>query len=200
MRECIMNYLMKFLKKKSLGILTIGFVGFLSFSGELHAKSYRAELRQWTHSKQLFNTTTMQTKIIWRATYYSPGFRRAFVEEHVKRKHMDAVAAARYLAEQEGKQTQGDEFFVGMYTRKPYKSFSLGKESFWEAVLTTGSGEELKPVSIEFVEITPYEEVMFPYVNRWTQGYRVIFPKTDLGKSFKLTLRSVIGQTHLNWD
>ena len=191
---------MKRIKKKSLKIWIVGFVAFFSFVGAAQAKSYRSTLREWSHSKQLFSTTTMQTKVIWHATYYSPEFRRAFVEEHVKKKHLDAIEAARFLQKEEEKQDEGDEFFIGMYTRKPYKNFSLGQESFWEAVLTTKDGEGLKPVRIDFVEITPYEQVMFPYVNRWTQGYRVVFPKTDLGDSFKLTLRSVIGQTHLKWN
>ena len=200
MKGCIMNFSTKLVKNRSFKISIIGLAIFFSLSGELQAKGYRSILKHWTRSKQLFSTTTMQTKVIWHATYYSSEFRRAFVAEHAERKHLDAIAAARFLAEQETKQLEGEEFFVGMYTRKPYKNFSLGQESFWEAVLTTDSGEEIKPVRIDFVEITPYEQVMFPYINRWTQGYRVVFPKTDLGKSFKLTLRSIIGQTHLKWD
>lgn len=142
----------------------------------------------------------MQTKVIWHATYFSPEFRRAFVAEHAEKKHLSAVGAARYLAEQEKKQSEGEEFFIGMVTRKPYRNFSLGQESFWEAVLTLENGEELRPKRIDFVEITPYEQVLFPYLNRWSKAYRVVFPKTDLGEKFQLTLRSVIGQTHLKWD
>lgn len=171
-----------------------------SFSGALYANSYKSTLREWTRHKQLFNTQTLQTKIMVYATYYDPEFRKAYEEEHIKKKYLDDVKMETYIAEQEQKQSQGDEFFVSMYVRKPYKEFSQGKESFWEAVLTTAGGEEISPVRIEEVSVTPYEKVMFPHLNRWSHAYRVVFPKTDLKKPFTLTMRSVIGQTHLHWE
>ncbi|OGQ46843.1 MAG: hypothetical protein A3H42_02060 [Deltaproteobacteria bacterium RIFCSPLOWO2_02_FULL_46_8] len=178
--------------------LTVALVSGLS--GVVHADSYKTTLREWTRHKQLFSVQTLQTKIMVHATYYSPAFRKAYEAEHIKKKYLDGVDAQTYVEEQERKQSQGDEFFVGMYVRKPYKEFSQGKESFWEAVLTTASGEELSPIRIEQVPITPYEKVMFPHLNRWSQAYRVVFPKTDLKEPFTLTMRSVIGQTHLHWD
>ncbi|MBI5299209.1 MAG: hypothetical protein HY877_02785 [Deltaproteobacteria bacterium] len=178
--------------------LTVALVSGLS--GAVYANGYKSTLRKWTRHKQLFNVQTLQTKIMVHATYYNPAFRKVYEEEHIKKKYLDGVKAETYIAEQEQKQSKGDEFFVGMYVRKPYKEFSRGGESFWEAVLTTARGEEISPIRIESVAVTPYEKVMFPYLNRWSQAYRVVFPKTDLTKPFTLTMRSVIGQTHLHWE
>lgn len=165
----------------------------------LQAKSYRSELREWSRSKQLFSATTMHAKVITHATYFSPDFRKAYIKEHVKRKYLEGERADYFIDQLEARQAKAREFFVEMYAPKPYRNFSMGKESFWEIVLTTQNGKELKPISIEAVETTPYQKVMFPYISRWSKAYRVLFPMTDLGKNFELTLRSVIGQTHLNW-
>lgn len=170
-----------------------------SFSADLHAKSYRSFVHEWTRHKQLYNTVNMQTKIILTATWFSPEFRTAYEKEHIKRKYLDEAEAAVFTAEQERRKGAGDEFFIGFYTRKPYKEFSSGAESFWKAVLTTADGTELEPVRIEPIPITPYERVMFHYLDRWSYAYRIVFPKTDLTPPFTLTMRSVIGQTHLHW-
>lgn len=174
--------------------------GLLLGASPLQAKSYRKELREWSRSKQLFSTTSMDAKIITHATYFSPDFRKAYMKEHIKRKYLEGETAEAFREKLEARQAKVQEFYVEMYSPKPYRNFSMGKESFWEAVLTTQDGEILKPVSIEEVETTPYQKVMFPYISRWSKTYRVLFPMRDLGNSFELTLRSVVGQTHLDWD
>ena len=171
----------------------------LGFSASVHAKSYNSVLRKWTKHKQWFNTETLQVDMLWHATYFSPEFRRAYEEKHIKIKYLDPVAAARFIADQEKQQTEGDEFFIGLYTSKPYKEFSTGPESFWEAVLVTQDGQEFKAARVDMVPITPYEKILFPYLNRWSKGYRVVFPKVPSAKKFELIMRSVLGETHLKW-
>lgn len=163
------------------------------------AKSYRSVLNTWTKHREYFSATTLRPKIIWNATFFSPEYRRAHNTKHLKIKYLKGAEAAAYVAREEGRQAAGYEFFIALYAPKPYRHFTAEKDSFWEAVLTTADGRMLKPVTVEMRVITPLEEVMYPYVNRWMQGYRVVFPKEDLGKEFTLTLRSVIGQTHLEW-
>lgn len=182
--------------KRSIAGLAVLWV--LSWGGSAFA-GYRSVLNQWTGSKQWFSTETFSANIIWHATYFSPEFRRAFAQRHVKKKYLDAVEAARYLAEQEAKQAKAHEFFIGIYTRKPYRNVTSGSDSFWEMVLTTADGRVVEAASVEMVPIGPYEKVMYPYLNRWSQAYRVTFPKVTLGDSFKLTLRSVLGQSSLAW-
>lgn len=182
------------------GLLSAVVAAALCFAAPLHAKGYRATLHHWTRSKQLFSTTDVQVKVLAHATYFSPQFRKAFIAQHLKKKYLEGPEAGRFLEEQEREAAKGQEFFVGMYSPKPYRAFTSGKDSFWEAVLITEKGEVLKPLLVSPVEVTPYERVMFPYLTRWTKGYRVVFPKATLGKEFQLTLRSVIGETHLWWD
>lgn len=162
--------------------------------------SYRSFVKKWTEHKQWYSAKTMQAEMLWHATYYSSEFRRALEQEYIKRKYLNPIEAAQYVAEQEKKQAEGDEFFIGLYTVKPYRAFSMGKESFWQIRLFSESGEEIEPLRIDIVEITPLEKILFPYLKRWEQAYRVVFPKLPLGNSFELVLRSVIGETRLKWD
>lgn len=161
---------------------------------------YRSVLNKWTHSTQMYSVKDLQAKIIWHATFFSPDFRRARAKRHIEKKYLGPVESARYLAAEERKQSEVHEFFVALYARKPYRHITSGEDSFWEMVLTTASGEVVEPSLVEAVGVHPYEEVLFPYLNRWSKGYRVVFPKADLGDSFSLTLRSVIGESTLKWN
>lgn len=169
-------------------------------SPDLHAKSYRGHLRKATKHKQLYSIGDAKVKILWHGTYFSPDFRKAYVMEFSKRKFLDRWQVDLLIEEHKRRSLNGHEFFVEMYTPKDYKQFSMGKESFWQAVVTTQSGEILKPISINTIDVTPFEKEMFPYLDRWSHAYLVVFPKEELGKKFTLTLRSAIGQTHLKFS
>lgn len=163
------------------------------------ASGYSSVRREWTRSKQWFEPRNMNAEMIWHATYFSPEFRKAYEQEIIQRKYMGPVEAARFVAEQEKKQATTNTFFVGLYTRKEYKEFSMGAESFWQAVLVAENGQEAVPISIEMVPISPLEKILFPYLSRWSAAYRVVFPRIDTGRKFGLILRSVLGETHLQW-
>lgn len=164
-----------------------------------HARGYRGEVRHWTKSKQLFSNTDMTLQALIHATYFSPELRQKFVQKHIQKKYLNPEDGAQFSAKQQERQDNYHEFFVGLYAPKPYQLFTMGKESFWELVLTTDSGEVLKPTSIELVDKTPYEHNMFPYLDRWEKPYRILYSKRELGKHFSLTLRSVVGETKLHW-
>lgn len=184
------------LKKSIIGLVVL-FT--LPINLPSHA-GYRSVLNKWTQSKQWYSTQTFQANIIWHATYFSPELRRAQTQRHIEKKYLNPMEAARYVAEQEKRQAASHEFFLGIYARKPYRQITSGNDSFWEVVLTTEQGEIAKPTSLEIVDIEPYEKVMYPYLNRWSKGYRVVFPKAALGSNFKLTLRSVLGESTVKWD
>lgn len=163
------------------------------------ARSYHGEVRHWTRSRQMFSNTDMTLQARIHATYFSPELRQKYIQKHIQKKYLEPVEAARYTAEQQQMQDRYHEFFVGLYTPKPYIPFEMGKGSFWEMVLVTADGEMVRPVGIEQIDKTPYEHNMFPYLDRWNKAYRVLYPKAELGESFSLTLRSVVGATDLKW-
>lgn len=163
-------------------------------------KTYRAELGRVTHRGQTYDANTWDAKVIWFATFFDDSYRRAFAEQHAKINHMGPMETARWIADQEYIQDGQWDVFISFYTKKDYKKFSLDPDSFWELYMTTGKGEIVWPTSIEQVSITPYELVMFRHINRWSKGYKVSFPKVDLGDTIQLTLQSIVGQSQLAWQ
>lgn len=183
--------------RKQLSLFLFFFI--LLVAGNGFAKSYFSALRSATESKEWFSADDLKANVVWNATYFSDKFRKAFIQEHIKRTYLDEREATLFTKEQEDDHAKYTEFFFGLYAKKPYRELSLSPASFWELILTTENGEVLKPVAIEVIKPTPYDQVMFPYLDRWSKGYRVKFPKVDQGDSFTLTLRSVIGQVSQKW-
>ena len=161
--------------------------------------SYRGTLSSVTHRGQLYNLETWDAEIDWYATFFDDGFRKAFTEKTIAINHMEPDEAAAFASEQQRRQDAGWDFFIVMYTKKDYRKFSMEPDTIWKALLTTESGDAVKPVDIEQVPITPYLKVVYPHFNRWSKAYRVTFPKVDLGRKFWVTLMSVMGESSLKW-
>lgn len=172
----------------------------LALSAGVEARAgYRNELRRATKSGRMYSVTTWDAKLMWHATFLGDRFRRAFEKKHVKIEHLGPLQAARFVSEQEYRHAEGWDFFVGFYTKSEYKKFSSEPDSFWKIFITTETGEAVHPRAIEMIPISPYEEIMYPYLTRWSKAYRVTFPKVGLGKKFSLTLQSVVGESTLKW-
>lgn len=161
---------------------------------------YRKELRHATSRGGMYDLKTGNAKLLWTATLFTKGYRRAFAEKHIEIKYLNPVEAGLYMGQQEIEQAHEWEIIVSMYTPKAYKKFSMDKDSFWETFLTTGFDESVWPLSVEEIKITPYWKVMFPFLERWTKLYRVTFPKAALGKKATITMRSVVGDDQLSWN
>ena len=180
-------------------LTTIAIVLCLTLAAGSAFAAYRADLRRATKNHRIFNPENMEAKLIWHATFFSNKFRRSFERKHIKIHHMGPLEAARFVQEQEYRHGRGWDFFIGFYTKDDYKKFSNEPDTFWTIQLTTASGEVVRPTSIEMIPISPYEGIMYPYLNRWSKGYRVTFPKVTLGRHFSLTLMSIVGESTLRW-
>lgn len=161
--------------------------------------SYHALRRTWTKGARIYNLDTMDAVLIWKATFLSPEFQEAFRDRHGLIKHLSESEALRFRMEQEEKTQCCYEFFVSLYTKKDYKNFSLGADSFWQVALIGEDGKEIVARSVEVLPNDPYWRKMFPTLNRWSKPYRVLFPKENLGNSWTLHLRSVAGSSELRW-
>lgn len=160
---------------------------------------FRSARRYATQNGRMFNFETWDAKLIWHATFFSEKLRNAYINKTIVLKHMNEEEALFFREDEERRQTRGWDFFIGTYTKKDYKKFSSDTDTFWKIRLTTESGEEVEPESIESIAITPYEKIIFPYLTRWSKAYRVTFPKVEIGSRFSLTMMSVVGESKLNW-
>lgn len=171
----------------------------LVFSASNASAGYGLELRKATERGRGYNLMSFDADLIWNATFFSDRFRDAFIDKHIKINHLAPEDADQFRTEQGYEQSRGWDFFIGFYTKGEFKHFTIEPDSFWKIVLTTESGEQVKPASIELIPVTPYEKVMFPYLNRWSKAYRVTFPKVELGKKIELFLYSVVTDSTMKW-
>lgn len=169
------------------------------FSASSASAGYMLEFRKATERGRGYNLMSFDADLIWNATFFSDRFRDAFIEKHIELHHLTPAETEQFRAEQDYEQSHGWDFFIGFYTKGEFKHFTNEPDSFWKIVLTTESGEQVKPASVEMIPVTPYEKVMFPYLNRWSKAYRVTFPKVELGKKFELFLHSVVTDSTLKW-
>lgn len=189
------------MRRNSTRVVVIAVVvAVIGIVGHAEARSYRAELRHVTERGSLYDGTTLDAKLLWQATLVTDDFRHARESRHVEINHLGAIEAARWIADEEAKQTEGWEFFITFYSKSDYQLFTGNKDSFWQARLKTTTGEEAEPTSVEMVPVTPYARVLYPHFTRWSRAYRVIFPKVDLGQRPTLTLQSVVGSSTLKWN
>lgn len=89
-------------------------------------------------------------------------------------------------------------FFVSIFS--PRRDFiNLSEDKVWEISLKNGA-QQLKPVRIQ--KLTKKEEWLpfFPYVNRWSREYVVIFdPVEGAPEDVNLRISSLYAQTVMRW-
>ncbi|OGQ22592.1 MAG: hypothetical protein A3I05_04545 [Deltaproteobacteria bacterium RIFCSPLOWO2_02_FULL_44_10] len=173
-------------------------VAFISLSAEA-AASYRSELRKATKTGRLYSVDNFEAKLIWDATFVTDHYRRARAKEHIRLLKLSPLEAARYFAEEETKQQEETEVIVSLYSRKDYEHFSSDAETFWHIVLETDEGQKLSPLEVAEFPVSPYQKKLYPHVNRWSNVYRVIFPKGQMNEKVKIMLWSVVGESTLQW-
>ncbi len=174
-------------------------VGPIVYATQDKILTYTKELNRVTKKGQMFDYDTWDAKIIWRATFFDDQFRKQYAKKHAAIHYMGPEEEKQWMSEQKLIQNREWDFIIVMYSKKDYKKFSMDSDSFWEIIMTTDVGEDVYPISIEQIPITPYEKIMFPHVDRWSKMYRVAFPKVELGDRVKITMRSVVGKSSLEW-
>lgn len=156
---------------------------------------YSMELKRATESGRFFSVDTWDAKLIWHATFFDDEYRQTLIDYYTDLNRHEPEEAQRFADDMAYRAERGWEFVIGMYTKRDYRDFSMDADSFWKLYLKTESGEEIKPIEIEQLPSSPYQYTMFPYLDRWSRAYRVVFPKVELGKKFQLILHSVVGES-----
>ena len=183
---------------RRFGLTLILFIAVFAMQGCAHS-AFKSSLRTYTEHGRIYNFEHFEARLIWHATFFSDNFRRAFEKKHIELHHFGPMESAKFIAEQEYKQEDSWNFFIGMYTKREYKQFTNYDDSFWKIELITENGDVVKAESIENVPLDPYVLEIYPYLNRWSRTYMVSFPKVDLGKKFQLVLKGVAGTSVLKW-
>ena len=158
---------------------------------------YKRTLKQWTREQNIYSIDTFAAKVLWHATYLSSDYRataRAKINEWKKLPPGEMSSYPDYLMN-----IEAGYFIVSIYTPKAYPTLTTNTSDFWEFTLNLPTGESLIPASIESIKVTPREQRLFPYADRWSKFYLVKFSVSHLEMPFTLSLRSAGVTSFLEW-
>lgn len=162
---------------------------------------YLAVLNEWTRSHVIYSQFETQAHIS--ATYQSPEFNRAYLEEYSRIYQLEEKERKKREDIQKGPNVDFAEFlFYASIPEKTSNDFDR-RGSIWTIFLINGKGERIDPWEVRRIEpVTPVITKFFPYVNPYHgMVYRLRFQsaKKSDGASMKLIITSVLGEAELKF-
>lgn len=171
-------------------------------------KTYFTVLNQWTKNQKVYEN--LETKLYVYATYKSWQWRQSYIDEYVKRYMMDALQKENIIAREKETDEKFNEFFLSIYTPDLKWNDFDKKDSIWNIYMEDEKGERVSPIEITKVdENNPIIREFFPYMDLWSYGYTVKFPKympagkepfpSPSSKSIRLIITGAAGKAKLEW-
>lgn len=157
--------------------------------------SYQQLADRFTEDKEVYKL--FDTRMFVAVTYESWPFREA----RTRRLGAFQVWPQKLLEEKlAAEKTQADtqtDFFMGVHMNdRNHEDFDK-KNSIWRIALVTPSGEVV-PTKIERVGRSTLDmRAIYPYMYDFWIGYRITFPKVELGEKVTFRIASTIGQAEL---
>lgn len=181
--------------KYFVGAILVIALGVPPLAGPLHARdSYKKVLKKWTRHDTVYVVDNLEARLDWNATYLSPEFREAQAEKIAElREEVSAVGAGL-------PRSAYDEFFIGAYAGSSAWS-GFGKNTGdWNIVLEAAGDPPVRPLRFERVPVGQMEKILYPYLRKWDQAYRVKFPKVvQPGQKFVLRMTGIPARSELVW-
>lgn len=169
--------------------------------------TYAEVLERWTRSEKVYEWFELKFSIS--ATYKSLPFREAYVDEYALKYRMGEELKRVLLSSELDSFESYNEVFLSAYTLDESWNDFDKKDSVWRLYLEDGLGRSVRPVEIEKAGTRDaLVKAFFPYLNRWSTGYTIRFPKYDergepLGEgagNLRLVITGVIGEAELEWN
>lgn len=158
----------------------------------LHAcDSYKKILKKWTRHDTVYVVDNLEARLDWNATYLSREFQAAQAEK---------IARLREEVPEEVRADRYDEFFIGAYAGSSAWS-GFGKDANdWSLVLEVAGRPPVRPLRFERIPTGQMEKILYPYLDKWDQAYRVRFPKSiTAGERFRLRMTGLPARSELVW-
>jgi len=169
---------------------------------------YADVLAAWTRSARVYKG--LESRLYISATYKNPVFREAYIERYAESYGLDDDYKQVLLKREADEMVRYNEFFLSAYTPEERWNDFERPDSAWKLYLEDGSGARLSPISITKVDTTdPLLREFFPYLDLWSSGYIVKFPKySETGAEpipgekteyVRLVVTGVLGRGRLEW-
>lgn len=170
-------------------------------------KNYNRAIKTYSEDSKIYKS--LESILLWEATYKTDEFIKAYIDEYVRRYKLSDDKKS-VLVEKIGKTgTEYNEFFIAVFTPDNRWNDLDTSGSVWKLYLEDDKGNRLEPISIDkHRDDNNYYADFFPYLDPWSIGYTVKFPKMTLGgdvislddSSFvKLIITGAKGSTWLKW-
>jgi len=162
---------------------------------------YYSTLNRWTENGRVYRQ--FETAFIVDVTYHSWEFRRAYVAEQARSRHLSPAEQKRMLAEEETDYRNTLTLTLNLYTPSEDWNNLDKSATIWKLVIEDVQRNEYLPFSVTVLsrhnaEATHY----FPYINTWTTCYRVKFRRTGLALPdgrFHFSIASFVGSKRFSF-
>ncbi|MHB9096797.1 MAG: hypothetical protein ACYC5X_03135 [Syntrophales bacterium] len=161
---------------------------------------YLTVLDRWSRSQIVYSQFETMAHI--RATYRSPEFNRAYLQEYARIYHLSENERKKRGEIQTASIADFTEFIFYAYIPEKSSNDFARRDSIWTIFLIDNSGERIDPVEVKRIDpITPVTTEFFPYINPYHgNSYRLRFPPTKTGRGpQKLVFASVIAKVELEF-
>lgn len=142
---------------------------------------YGQALRRFTRYAELYQGLDTVAKG-W-ATWRTPELRRQEAEASIRAYDLRGGVAGSLLREQERAGRRGREFHLSLYTPEKDWNDLESPNTLWKPYLELAGGERLQPVRVIYLPKSGKSSIEYPYVNRWTREYSLLFPLLDGAES-----------------
>jgi len=169
--------------------------------------NYNDSLNRWTTSKKVYDG--VEARIFIGATYETLAFRKAYVDRYAEDYELEDSYKNELFAREKDQEEKYNEFFVAAYTPVEGWNDLNKRDSVWRLYLEDSAGNRVVPISVTRLDSSdPRVREFFPYLDLWSVGYDVKFPKfSETGaempskdaKYLKLIVTGVLGTGELEW-
>lgn len=197
---------------KSFKIILLLFIVFnlsscMSAEDKLVKRHYNKSLRIYSDDAKIYKGVDGQ--LFWEATYRNAAFQEAYIEEYLRRYKLTPEKRDAFILTIKENSEKYNEFFVSVFTQdSEWNDLDLS-QSLWRLYLENDKGNRVEPISIKkHISDDHFYREFFPYLDPWSVGYTVRFPKLDSNgieisleeSSFvKLTITGAKGGSTLTW-
>ncbi len=161
--------------------------------------SYKSALKEWTRTGKVYVWDNMEARLIWSATYLSPGFRAARREKLDRLLEWTGEELTRKVREDAEESAAYDVFFLSVYAGSAVFP-EIGKDDGLWRFFLDANGSTTEPAQIERLPVTQVDRDLYPHLDKWSRAYYVRFPKTlRSGDAFTLRMAGIPAKSQLVW-
>lgn len=169
---------------------------------------YSDALNKRTRSIKIYEG--FDARLYLSATYKDAAFREAYINRYAASVQMDDAYKKTLLEREAEEAERTNEFFFSAYTPEERWNDFDQRDSLWRLFLEDNTGKKLTPISVKKIDRSdPLLREMFPYMDLWSQGYIVRFPRySDTGVDpvpgkastfLKITVTGILGKGEITW-